>query len=382
MVVRDTSYSWESKECPTERYIIIGNGFDIESGLPTRYTDFLEEIERTGEVKKAIEKEARIRNHLYQKWMNNGAKEVELYEKVLENYWYHHIVEAKERLGGGWVDFENEIAQVVNAIEALMDFNKHTDKPFWSLPVRINPKDKDFEKIADIIRLYQSHRWKNANTTVSYQLLFEELNNDLIDLTNALGAYLRFYSYYKQPNVTSSVNTIIDAICTCKKASIVSFNYTNTLEYLVKEKKIHADFYYIHGKLSNDDNFMHIVLGIDDAHTDSGSQMGGLFDTFRKSSQRLTKGTEAKYKLLKKRLSKKNNRRKEAIILGHSLSKTDEDVITEFLVKDYMRVRIYYYDAKHKEDIITNLRSYHVWNRIEEYIAEDEKCRIQLARQP
>lgn len=42
--VKRKQYTWNSNTEPINRYVIIGNGFDLECGLPTSYTAFLELI--------------------------------------------------------------------------------------------------------------------------------------------------------------------------------------------------------------------------------------------------------------------------------------------------------------------------------------------------
>lgn len=36
------AFSWKSTQVPDETFVIIGNGFDVECGLRTKYGDFLE----------------------------------------------------------------------------------------------------------------------------------------------------------------------------------------------------------------------------------------------------------------------------------------------------------------------------------------------------
>jgi hypothetical protein len=101
------------------KILIIGNGFDLAHGLPTKYTDFLETTKRFLEFHQSplLETPAakRLSDALSQKKMY-----AEFCEKTKGNIWLDYL-SARHKLnllkGNNWIDFEDEIQSVVSLFE-------------------------------------------------------------------------------------------------------------------------------------------------------------------------------------------------------------------------------------------------------------------------
>lgn len=96
--------------------LIIGNGFDLAHGLPTRYSDYVDQIAQKQEF--------------WEYLRDNKADNSPfcLYCRVRESILFEYI-EQKRKVG--WVDFENELKKMVDSICELKNYvqsqNKLTD---------------------------------------------------------------------------------------------------------------------------------------------------------------------------------------------------------------------------------------------------------------
>ena len=116
--------------------LVIGNGFDLAHGLPTRYTDFLEFIKVIkqslsknklagidwgnidAEVKKfLISNKGKVQEKLFSDW--------QIWENFINNnIWIKHflaVYKKRENDGkNGWIDFESEISEVIQSLDNEM----------------------------------------------------------------------------------------------------------------------------------------------------------------------------------------------------------------------------------------------------------------------
>jgi hypothetical protein len=149
--------------------LIIGNGFDIEHGLQTRYTDFLD---WTAKFKQNS-------NDVLNDTMQSGMK-AEFTEFVQGNFWLEHFQQRREQeklKGEKWIDFENEISRVVAYWEAkyytdcksIDDGLQRNPTPFEELQkftrafeiycvCVVNQRNKDFAEQNDIKGLSKTVR--------------------------------------------------------------------------------------------------------------------------------------------------------------------------------------------------------------------------------
>ncbi|WP_455089076.1 AbiH family protein [Peptoanaerobacter stomatis] len=121
--------------------LVIGNGFDLAHGLPTKYGDFLDSVEAVklfnNDYNKYIENLEGLKKELYKKVLplenDNRLKDGYggiLYEYIKENFWIEHFFKRRNEIGENWIDFEKEIADV---LEKLKYNEKKIDAVFWNI---------------------------------------------------------------------------------------------------------------------------------------------------------------------------------------------------------------------------------------------------------
>ena len=131
--------------------LIIGNGFDLAHGLPTRYDDFLDFCERARRIYTFREDASLneyksdnidnwemnddIRNALLEAFTKRDCQKNfnddntynlnvttsneflnELYTHIDENAWLEYFLKYRSSIGGNWIDFETEISKVIQKI--------------------------------------------------------------------------------------------------------------------------------------------------------------------------------------------------------------------------------------------------------------------------
>lgn len=123
--------------------------------------------------------------------------------------------------------------------------------------------------------------------------------------------------------------------------AVINFNYTNTYKIYGN-----ADIHHIHGEIGKNN----IVLGIKD-----GVVKGSNFIYFKKYFQRIQKRTGLKYKNWINRVKFLSDRRIFHII-GHSLDKTDGDILRDIILSPNTdKVIIYYHNQEAYEQQVINL---------------------------
>lgn len=132
--------------------------------------------------------------------------------------------------------------------------------------------------------------------------------------------------------------------------SLLNFNYTDTCEQLYKINFNHntcgikTKAVYIHGKINNED-CCNLVLG---THSFDNEQIPVEFNIFKKHHQRHKYGTIESYQEL---LNELKYPKKMYIprfhIIGHSLDKTDHNILKHILLaREKSIINIYYHDEE------------------------------------
>lgn len=361
-----SDYTWDSTESPDELYIVIGNGFDKACGLPTGYSDFLREV-KTAEVVHDHFKKMRKAQRLYETWKDKCAEPTRYYLPLINNSWYRLFNYNRSKVQkNDWVDFEKEVTLLITSIETNMDTHGLTELDRISL--KDDPDLTNDLKAMLLTECPPVRRWSiNHPFCRKYIRSYKELNihlaKDFEYLRNALWHYLKFNSQERRLKESDGVNEIISKIGSAINENIstfvISFNYTDTLEQILKNRGIKYDkkqFCYIHGKLGSTMEQNTMVLGMGGDYPD----VNELFLEFRKENQRNKYNTDPKYLGWIEDFKKKRNRNKcrELIIFGHSLSVTDKYVISELIEANNMRTKIYYYDGDSKTNMTKELSIY------------------------
>lgn len=341
--------------------LVIGNGFDLAHGLPTKYTDFLffckvinciikdNEIERKilkkdkyniwidpseelsfKKIKSikdyindvsplnfnATERDKKIYNEI----LNNFIREYLLGEGrdqklvkdiiclIFNNFWIDYFLQCDMHGNENWIDFESEISDVV----------KHIDK-------KMRGENCNLYDSAKLQRgHYMEQLFMEKYGSVTYKGIRDKLEGDLNKLIRAFEIYLTEYVENIEIKLISpDIKEIVSCSCASPQrkgviyGNILSFNYTNIYEKVywnnagyIKTSGNYMD--HIHGKadISNTIESNNMVLGIDEY---LGKKKRGKyveFIAFKKFYQRIYKGTGCKYKewidLIQKDVERKN----------------------------------------------------------------------------
>ena len=108
--------------------LVVGNGFDIAHGLPTRYTDFLEflkllKYQNDKKSQKWLLEKSKFPKELLQFLENAGGTQRkaywnELLSQMESNTWIEYFLKVKIP-DYGWVGFEGEITHIVKTLDRM-----------------------------------------------------------------------------------------------------------------------------------------------------------------------------------------------------------------------------------------------------------------------
>lgn len=342
--------------------LIIGNGFDIAHGLPTKYIDFLEYIEDFINHKESNSdsKVPERLNHIKNLEINNSEIFDEFYSLVKDNYWINYFIylQNEELLDEGWIDFEKEISRIIQVLDSVriktQSELKH-DKRIYDIIIKAN----DYDILDPVFK--NTDKKFNINDLVytdNFKRIKKILILDLKRLIRALEIYLSTYI----ESIEISKISYIDKLEIDK---VLSFNYTKTYELLYCNNKT-VDFDYIHGKadLNHTIDTTNIVLGIDEYLDDYQKNNDNEFVQFKKFYQRILKNTGSlynewldRYNIQRQRFVKAPDMQPKlnVYIIGHSLDITDKEILNSIILSDETTVTIYHHSVEALEDQISNL---------------------------
>lgn len=313
--------------------LIIGNGFDLAHGLKTTYKDFLDYCER-------LPLDNEFRNNLWLKY-----------------FW--EISKTNKIIGGTWIDFETEIYNQIRKLSSVAQGTLQTHTSNANLDYKTPSIDAYFKSIEDtpysIIQNGQNVYLKTNSEKINFiysqlrdftqkfeMYLVEEINAKLIDIAN-----LKY-----RLNLQSM-----------SQLMVISFNYTDTCEKLYDRKfNSYSNFgiklIYVHGKANANTEDCNLVLGTHsfDKNGEDKSLMADL-NVFQKHNQRHKYCTiEAYQDFLKKIIDPRRIIHPVFHVIGHSLDKTDHNVLKHiFTTNKNSVINIYYHDEATQEKLINNI---------------------------
>lgn len=302
--------------------LILGNGFDLAHGLPTKYSHFLNFCQRVERIwsfgattggqmsagfKSACidnwETDAAIKDAIVAAFNNRKIKNIptermhevtsgntelsEIHTLLEDNVWYEYFTElykANCMKGENWIDFESEIRFIIKEIDqrslSLTNLWEDVSKEFYAQSTE--PRLKVFKGNLKFDK-YKQRKQLDANHKITIKDFREKTFEDLEHLTRALELYLA--AFVEKIPISKS----IPEISNLSPDYVISFNYTDTYQRVYKKAKV----YHIHGKAdanhSAEDNNM--VLGIDEYWTGSEQDERTNFTIFKKFAQRIQKHT-------------------------------------------------------------------------------------------
>lgn len=377
--------------------LVIGNGFDLAHGLPTKYADFLEFIKV---IKQALSKgklagidwgntNAEVKNFLISnkgKVQENLFSRKQMWEELIDNnFWMEYflsVYKKREKEGkNGWIDFESEISGVIQNLEN--DIYRLSNS---------RSIDDGIDKLSNNILRKKYSEIIDGRVEYTKGVTYKEVRNQLlIDLNKLIRALEIYLCEYVEKLEIKKKSPDIDAL---EIDHVLSFNYTNTYEK-VYGKSRHVEYDYIHGEADIDNAIEsnNMVLGIDEYLPDDRRNKDIEFIVFKKYYQRIQKQTGCKYKMwvdnirkdyvqyLKKQeeadrreytyISDSMQRMMNSLaasaikeeeyaihnlyIFGHSLDITDKDILCDLILNDNVHTTIFYLNKDVMGQQIANL---------------------------
>lgn len=356
--------------------LIIGNGFDLAHGLPTKYSDFMIFCNKIkmfygysyiignsnlNEYKtKQIdnwETDESIKNKFLNAFKNREKKNDNIvssdddiqktYGFIKNNIWYDYFVyifENKLSRGENWIDFECEIRDAVSYID--MNCSNMSQKLF-DIMKKSNPNSD-----SNSFFKYYKERLINKSNYISKSVkeLRKVLYNDLTNLILALEKYLLIVSSIKVKKYSPDIEKISPNF-------VINFNYTETYQAIYQ---IYENVFHIHGFCSPSVLFGEnkMVLGIDEYWPENERDSHTNFTIFKKFAQRIQKRTGIEsYKWIKriKKEYKECNTVTKVYIFGHSLDVTDKDILFDYLNSNATDVTIFCKDKETEGEYIANV---------------------------
>ena len=401
--------------------LVIGNGFDLAHGLPTKYNDFLEfckmvskiyESEKleVGQYEKICLDESNLNKEIQQQLLKvfetrKNRKDIndnnriihtfttdylgtdKFYTLIKDNIWIDYFLMNPLYQKENWIDFESEISRVIQSL----DNDMHGLSGNCSI-------DDDIENLSNNY-LYKKYSVDTGEVlTHIEEITYKELRNKLLnDLNRLIHAFEIYLTEYVEKIDCKLVSPDIQKILPKESMKVnemsvydgcvLSFNYTNTYQRLYVDKK-YID--YIHGKadINNTIETNNMVLGIDEYLGKKRRNKDIEFIAFKKYYQRIYKQTGSEYKrwveIIKNQMQEiddkiknqylvqipynriPNKYRNQLYIFGHSLDVTDKDILRDLILNDNVYTTIFYVNK--------NVMGQHIANLVK-VIGQDELIR-------
>lgn len=381
--------------------LVIGNGFDLAHGLPTRYSDLLEFITafkywyqrvynhgitpsvivNRDEFEKKLEKISENGFINFRELTDEQNEYVrEFYELVCNNSWidyFYNRLKENEKYGKeyNWVDIEEEIlkfikiiteCQKINPIFNDISFDIADDKDGY---FHLSEIEKGLSAALFHKNLLLERRARDKEKWMKFKI---DLRKQFEKVIRALEIYL---SVFLRKDI--KLNDQLEQI---KFDKIISFNYTDT--YKIYNKNI--EYEYVHGNANIDrpSSESNIVLGMNEFLNDAEKDERLDFIDYRKYYQRIIKRNDIGYK---SKFMPQYHYPDKVItyFFGHSMSVTDIEVLKYLLPtgkNDVHKSIICYYNENTFKSQIVNLIRILGQDKLQELMAGEDPS-IELIKQ-
>ena len=367
---------------------LLGNGFDINHGLPTKYLNFLRtmnyllkhynsDMNTIGKVfcsEYFIENDCDIANsyklysNVYDSVSLDADKIQSLIKAARENVWYQYFSNQLTR-DIKWIDFEREIATVLEVLGKHLPMitpQFYFYGKEWSKVDLFIFKKFDFyyyetneqsaivgynNKFCVNKEFVYEYPLKSKLYKVNVSLIIEELYHQLQDFSKILKGYFECFVDAFTKELSTKQSACIKNNLFVQAEAVFTFNYTRTFENLYSSR---LEIHHIHGSTDCD-----IVLGTNPDLHDELPDLDTSFIQFKKYYQRVFYKTDTSYLSGIEDLRKIKRREKNRHVLhvvGHSLDITDKDLIQE-IFDSAGSIFIYYHNESAIGSYIKNLIS-------------------------
>lgn len=374
---------------------LLGNGFDLYHSFPTKYANFLhvvqfltESFDRNNETVGSVLGDERLHKvdsyikdcflkhyDAYHKTYFSYSQIEYLIEKGQTNIWFKYLLKCFNK-DLGWIDFEKEIATVIEAFEEFFTscgtyFDISVCPDSMKARYIVSQFDFFFEKVksttseitnSQMQKVKQEYTIENPLGSEIFEIneekVISELYTALRELAEMLKTYLSVFVDEPSKKMREHKRTTKNTIYS-NAQRIFTFNYTNTYEILYGFIDTAE---HIHGNLDGE-----IVLGVNPNDCDELGYLDTSFIQFKKYYQRLFLKTDESYlKALAHHYRMKNYDNGITVnVVGHSLDITDEDIIKSLF--DIARnINIYYHNESAVGSYIKNLVSMYGKSKFDE----------------
>lgn len=353
--------------------LVVGNGFDLYHGLPTRYTDFLSFIENwfvfwenyRDDISCEKDDQFSVRlsetNEIISDTMldfasHHGAYKCEHLEFInnhIDNLWIQYFMK-KQLDGVNWMDFEAEIYNVLKLVEEY--YTEYIPEVYRRNIAPIQYMSKDLLLIADILKrkcpvgyedLAQKISWLDVEgLNKNKKALLKVMKSELDDLIRCFEYYLwEFVSRIRIEQYSEQIKELPYDL------NLLNFNYTYTYATVYGKRKL-RQHHRVHGDWVEED----MVLGIpDEAFPDSLDYI-----CFQKYFQRIQKRIGNYYRDWIVGTETYTQEDEEDLInvyiMGHSLADSDKGILKDIFLNDFVKkVTVYYHSQSAYEQQIINL---------------------------
>lgn len=359
--------------------LMLGNGFDLNYELPTKYINFLNTVSFASQAEKSTftlgtffgDKELQAKDKGI---ANSYSKYHDVYDSIdidpdvvdklkslaRNNIWFSYLLKSFNK-DIGWIDFEREISTVLHSFQ---DFLPELKVRFQGgdLPDnRINRYiletfDFFYTKISDygvtssgkyyaaeysvIDEFIIEYPFGSGNKVINKEKIVAVFEKALLELAEVLKLYLIYF-----------VGNTVAELCKRKTIKpfpalsdaqyVITFNYTDTYEQVYRSGAV----FHIHGCLQD-----RIILGVNPDDADQIETVDTLFLPFKKYYQRVINRSDAGYL----DWISQDNENISLVVMGHSLDVTDQDIITQ-IFEIASDITVLYYDEKTEASLVANL---------------------------
>ena len=362
--------------------VLLGNGFDLNLGLPTSYIDFLDTMnyvwkhgcdnyKTIADLWSCEELQAHNKNiratynkykGIYEDIMLPDGFLNKMKSTLEKNLWFHYLINSVNK-NIGWIDFEQEIKTVVCSLNLIFEHlhDEYIDNSFRTLQKNFyivsqfgifmeerEPKYGSSIRIDKLIKkefLVEYPIGSNC-LTIDKEKIISHLFSDLEEFVDVLQEYLKIFIDGPFEKITGA-GLIEDSSMFGYTDRAVTLNYTHSFEKIYPSVKV----YHLHGEIGKK-----IILGIASDENDGENFINTDFIMFKKYFQRLIHGTDKEYLSFLQNVNKmpKKIDRISLTVMGHSLDVSDRDIIVElFNASD--SITILYHSQSALETYVRNL---------------------------
>lgn len=322
------------------KILITGNGFDLNIGLPTLYSDFIRilnyiESNSNFDFQNIYSQTSNFSsiNENFNSFEIDSDEIIKLKTQLTHNLWFQFF--KNEYQIETWIDFENKIEYVLSKIFSSIEILENGIFSGKGVPENSLRYDTSlFDQKIEIIQVLNS--FKIIDFLNGYYIILNKdflitkygfnINIDVDKVTKYLFQQLLefklIFNYYFEIFITPLFNQIKIKIDKNYFRNInyhYTFNYTSTFESLYSQNITR----HLHGKINSKEN--QIVLGINEIPINE-SNYKKEFISFTKYFQKLNNETD--YVFIRE-LKYDSFENYVFFFWGHSLDKSDQDYINE-----------------------------------------------------